>query len=81
MLQRSLESVLPTALAIAVSSLLFGLAHLNLDIGPANVGLVAAIMAAGAVLGVTAHVTRRLGRSIATHAIFNLIPVLVVWSS
>lgn len=80
-LQRSLDSVLPPWAAIAIASVLFGMAHLSLDLGPANVGVVLAITAAGAVLGITAHVTKRLGRSIAAHAVFNVVPVLFAWAS
>ena len=80
-LQRSLDSVLPPWAAIAIASVLFGLAHLSLDLGPANVGVVMAISAAGAVLGITAHLTRRLGRAIAAHALFNVVPVLFLWAS
>jgi membrane protease YdiL (CAAX protease family) len=80
-LQRSLDSVLPAWAAIAVASVLFGLAHVSLDLGPANVGVVLAITVAGAVLGITAHVTKRLGRAIWTHAIFNIVPVALAWST
>ena len=80
LLQRALENVVHTAWAIAIASVLFGLAHISLDVGRANVGVVAATGAAGAVFGVTAHVTKRLGCAIAAHAAFNLIPTLVVWT-
>lgn len=80
LLQRSLENVVHTVWAIAIASLLFGLAHISVDVGRANVGTVAATGAAGAVFGVTAHITRRLGCAIAAHAAFNLIPVMFVWT-
>lgn len=80
LLQRSLENVVHTAWAITIASFLFGLAHISVDVGRANVGTVAATGAAGAVFGVTAHLTRRLGCAVAAHAAFNIIPTLVVWT-
>jgi membrane protease YdiL (CAAX protease family) len=80
LLQRALEGMFPTALAIGIASLLFGFAHLSTEMGRANVGVVAATGAAGAVLGVTVHVTRRLGRAVVAHAIFNIVPVLTLWA-
>ncbi|MGH9182125.1 MAG: CPBP family glutamic-type intramembrane protease, partial [Acidimicrobiales bacterium] len=49
--QRSLEAATGPVAAVAVASALFGLAHLGLDLGPANVGVVVATGSAGVVLG------------------------------
>jgi len=80
LLQRALENVVPVGLAIATGSVLFGFAHFSLAAGQANVGVVVATGIGGAVFGVTAHVTRRIGLAVVGHAYFNLIPVLVVWT-
>lgn len=81
LLQRSLEAAMPAWVAIAVTSALFGLAHFSIDLGPGNVGVVAATAAAGAVFGLTVVVTRRLGRAMAAHAMFNVVPVLFMWAT
>lgn len=80
-LQRSFESTVPTWVAIAVSSVLFGFAHVSPHLGAANVGIVAGISAGGAVLGLAAHVTRRLGPSVIGHAFFNVIPMALAWAA
>ena len=78
LLQRALEGVMPLAAAVAVQSLLFGLAHTSVDIGPGNVSVIAGTMAAGAVFGFLAVRYRRLGPGIAAHAWFNVVPVVFV---
>ena len=60
--------------AIGISSVLFGLAHVNPILGLANVSVVAAVTAAGVVFGITVRL-RRLGSSIFAHAFFNMVAV------
>ncbi len=60
--------------AIGVSSVLFGLAHVNPILGLANVSVVAVITAAGIVFGITVRL-RRLGSSVFAHAFFNMVAV------
>jgi len=68
-LQRGLQAWVPAPAAIAASSLLFALTHFQLLQFPA-------LAAFGAVLGVLAYRTGRLGPSIATHMGFNTITVI-----
>lgn len=79
-LQRSLQSIAPTTVALALTSLTFGFAHLRPDLGSANVGIVLATGTAGAVFGIATHVTKRLGPSAVAHALFNVIPVALAWA-
>jgi uncharacterized protein len=72
LLQRSLETVLPPWAAVAVAAVLFGLAHVSVDVGSGNVAVVAATGSAGAVFGAAAWRYRRLGPSMFAHAWFNL---------
>lgn len=67
---------LGTVGAVGVSSVLFGLAHVNPILGWANVSVVVAISAAGVVFGLTVRL-RRLGSAIFAHAFFNLVAVAV----
>lgn len=76
LLQRSLTTAIGAAAAIAVQALLFGLAHYSPLLGLANFSVVAVITAAGVVFGITAW-WRRVGTSVAAHAFFNLVAVLV----
>jgi uncharacterized protein len=80
LLQRSLETRLRPWQAIAIASSLFGCAHLNLDLGRGNVGLVLVTGIGGAVFGIAARQQRRIGLSIAAHAVFNAVPVALVWA-
>jgi membrane protease YdiL (CAAX protease family) len=57
--------------AIAMTSILFGAAHIANDPGAAGLLLALSVGASGIVLGVVRHLTGRLGASIATHAWFN----------
>jgi hypothetical protein len=68
-LQRGLMALLPAPAAIAGSSLLFALTHFQLLQFPA-------LAAFGAVLGILAHRTGRLGPSILTHMGFNAVTVV-----
>lgn len=60
--------------AVALSSVLFGLAHFNPILGLANVTVIAAVTAAGVVFGITVRL-RRLGSSVFAHAFFNMVAV------
>lgn len=79
LLQRSLETALPAWAAIGVASILFGLAHASIELGPGNVSIIAATAAGGAVFGMTARRFRRLGPSIAAHAWFNLPAAIAIF--
>jgi membrane protease YdiL (CAAX protease family) len=70
-LQRGLMAWMPAPAAIAGSSLLFALTHFQRLQFPA-------LAAFGAVLGLLAYRTGRLGPSIATHMGFNAITVIVL---
>lgn len=63
---------------IAVTSCLFGAAHLIGWNGPASLLAAAGIAAAGAVLGYLRHRTGRLGTSIVAHGLFNTVAVLLL---
>jgi hypothetical protein len=60
----------PTA-AIAVTSIVFGAAHIANDPGVGGLLLALSVGAAGVVLGVVRHMTNRLGSSMLSHALFN----------
>lgn len=80
LLQRSLEAALPLWLAIGIVSIVFGLAHVDIDAGWANLGVVAATTAGGAVFGMVARATRRLTPSIVAHALFNAVAIGFLWA-
>lgn len=76
LLLRSLTSVLGTGGAIAVTSILFGLAHFSPLLGLANVSVIMVISAGGVIFGITSWWRRKVGASIVTHATYNLISVI-----
>ena len=79
LLQRSLVRRIGVAPGIVLAAVLFGLAHAMVDIdGWTVVALVLALSAFGAVLGILAHRTRRLGTSLVAHGVFNLVTVLIL---
>jgi membrane protease YdiL (CAAX protease family) len=78
LLQRSLEGTFGPWVAVPVASLLFGLAHMGVSPGVQLLPLVAATAGAGVVLGTSFRLSRRLGRSIAVHAWFNLLPTVLI---
>ena len=63
---------------IAVTSLLFGAAHLIGWAGPISLVYAWSIAAAGLVLGTLRHLTGRLGTSMAAHALFNAQAMVVL---
>ena len=71
LLMRSLQTRMPTAPAILVSSILFALAHFEL-------AELAGLALFGVVLGVLAWWTGRLGPSISAHMAFNAAAVAAV---
>ncbi|HEX2192454.1 MAG TPA: CPBP family glutamic-type intramembrane protease [Acidimicrobiales bacterium] len=73
-LQGAFLDRLGTVGAVAVSSVLFGLAHFNPILGLANVSAITAITAAGVVFGITVRL-RRVGSSMFAHSFFNMVAV------
>lgn len=73
-LQGAFLDRLGTAGAIAVSSVLFGFAHFNPELGLTNVSVIFAVTGAAVVFGLTVRL-RRLGSAIFAHAFFNLVAV------
>jgi len=79
LLQRSLVRRAGAGPGIVLAALLFGLAHAMVDIdGWTVIALVLALAAFGAVLGLLAHRTGRLGSSMVAHGVFNLVTVLIL---
>ena len=78
LLQRALEARLAAPAAIAIQAGLFGLAHLSVQSGAANVVVFVLTGVAGGVFGAAAWHYHRLGPSILGHSFFNLVPALVI---
>ncbi|HEX2117548.1 MAG TPA: CPBP family intramembrane glutamic endopeptidase [Acidimicrobiales bacterium] len=76
LLLRSLQRRMPDAAAVAVSAVVFGLAHGSTLPAEAVVLVIVSLTAFGAVLAVLALRTGRLGPGIVAHAVFNLFTVL-----
>jgi membrane protease YdiL (CAAX protease family) len=75
LLLRALTTKVGTVVAIGISAVLFGLAHVSPLLGLANFTVVTVISAAGVVFGITAW-WRRVGTSVVAHAAFNVIAVI-----
>jgi membrane protease YdiL (CAAX protease family) len=75
---RVFEKAMPSWLAVGLQGVLFGMAHLRLEWGWANVFIVVPISLAGMVLGFLANRYHRLGPGILCHAWFNLMAVALV---
>jgi membrane protease YdiL (CAAX protease family) len=75
---RVFEQAMPGTLAVVAQGILFGLAHLRLELGLANAFVVVPIALAGMVLGWLANRYHRLGPGIACHAWFNLMAVVLL---
>jgi membrane protease YdiL (CAAX protease family) len=71
LLLSALRSRLAPAAAIAVQAAVFGAYHASPNYGWGNVGLIIILAAVGAVLGVTAQLTKRLGPGMVAHALLN----------
>ena len=78
LLMRSLESVAPVWLAVAIQAVLFGFAHTSANLGTADLVIVGSTAAAGAVFGLVARRYRRLGPAVAAHAWFNLVAFIAL---
>lgn len=78
LLQRSLEAALPAAWAIVVQAVVFGAAHLDGELGLANVVVFVSTAIGGVVFGIAARSTRRLGPAVAAHASFNVLPAVLL---
>lgn len=78
LIQTRLVEKLGAVKGIAITSVLFGAAHLIGWVGPESLIAAAGIAGSGAVLGYVRYRTGRLGTSIATHAFFNLFVVVIV---
>jgi membrane protease YdiL (CAAX protease family) len=76
LLLRALTTAMGVPGAIAVQALLFGVAHFSPILGLASVSVMTVVAAAGVIFGITAW-WRRVGTSVAAHAFFNLIAVLI----
>jgi membrane protease YdiL (CAAX protease family) len=77
---RGLRSALAVAPAVALQALLFGVAHVDPVRGVGNVGLVLVLSAVGAVMGVAAHLLRRIGPTMLAHGILNAVVMAIVLS-
>lgn len=76
LLLRSLQRRMPDALAVALSSVAFGLAHGSTLPADAVILVILSLTVFGAVLAVLAVRTGRLGASIVAHSVFNLFTIL-----
>ncbi len=77
---RGLRSVLAIGPAVALQAVLFGIAHVDPVRGRGNIGLVLVLAAVGAVLGVAAHLLRRIGPTMLAHGILNAVVMAIVLS-
>jgi membrane protease YdiL (CAAX protease family) len=77
---RGLRGSMPLAAALAAQAVLFGVAHVDPVRGWGNLGLVVVLSGVGAVLGIAAHLFRRLGPAIVAHAIINTLAMTLVLS-
>lgn len=75
---RGLRSRLPAVATIALQAILFGVAHIDPVLGMGNIGLVVVLSGVGAAFGGAAYLLRRIGPTIAAHAIFNGVVLLLV---
>jgi hypothetical protein len=67
---------------IALQAVFFGAAHFDPVLRAGNIGLVLALSAVGAALGLGAYLLRRIGPTIVAHAIFNSVALIVLlWPS
>lgn len=75
---RGLRSRLPIVAVVAIQGLLFGIAHVDPVRGMGNIGLVMVLSAVGIAFGTGTALLGRIGPSIAAHAIFNAVVLLIV---
>jgi membrane protease YdiL (CAAX protease family) len=81
LLQNRLVARFGVGIGIPVASVLFGAAHLVGWEGYATFVQAWAVSFGGVVLGVTYHYSKRLGTSIVAHSLFNVVAVVVLWTS
>ena len=75
---RGLRSRMPAVAAIALQAVLFGAAHVDPVLGMGNIGLIVVLSGVGAAFGGAAYLLRRIGPTVAAHAIFNGVVLLLV---
>jgi hypothetical protein len=78
LLQGQLVERFGPGVAIVTTSVVFGSAHIANDPGVGGLLLALSVGASGVVLGVVRHVTRRLGSSMLTHALFNTMALVLL---
>ena len=79
-LQRTLEVSMRPWLGVAVASIAFGFAHIDVSRGWGNVSVVLATASGGAIFGALYRVFRRLGPSMVAHALFNCVAIALLWT-
>jgi uncharacterized protein len=75
---RGLLSKMAAVAAITIQAVLFGAAHFDPDFGRDSIGLIVALTVAGAGLGLSCYLLRRLGPVIIAHALMNAVAITVV---
>jgi CAAX protease family protein len=78
LLQGQLVERIGPAIAIGISAIVFGSAHIANDPGIGGLLLALSVGAAGVVLGTVRHLTGRLGSSMVTHALFNTMALVIL---
>ena len=78
LLQRALESMVPTGWAIVLQGVVFGMLHGDPTAGMINLLIIVPIGVAGMGFGFVLHRYKRLGPAIAAHAWFNAVAVVVL---
>ncbi|HEY5274078.1 MAG TPA: CPBP family glutamic-type intramembrane protease [Acidimicrobiales bacterium] len=78
LLQGQLVERFGPAVAIALTSIVFGSAHIANDPGIGGLLLGLSVGASGVVLGTVRHLTHRLGSSMLTHALFNTMALIAL---
>jgi len=74
---KSFLSVMRAPIAVGLQAVLFGLAHFDPVRGTGNIGLVIVLSGAGAVLGGSAYLFRRIVPAVIAHAIINAVAMTV----
>lgn len=77
---RGLMSAMAAPWALVVQAVAFGALHIDPALGISNIGLVIVLSIVGMVLGIGAHLLRRITPSIIAHAIFNAVVLAIVLS-
>ena len=74
---RGFASVMPAWRAVALQGVMFGSAHFDPARGAGNIGLIMVLSAVGIVFGTAAYLLRRIGPSIAAHALMNTVAMII----